>query len=154
MAQRKIDETPAKRISGFIAKFDPKIARQIRATRAALRKIFPAAFELIYDNYNFLVFGFCSAPRVSDCIVSLTANSKGLGLSFYWGSTLPDPHGLLQGSGSQNRFIRLDGPATLARPEVRALMKAATEQGKTPLPKSGKGATIVKSISATQRPRK
>ncbi len=154
MAQRKINETPAKQISGFIAKFDPKIARQIRATRAALRKIFPAAFELIYDNYNFLVFGFCSAPRASDCIVSLAANSKGLGLSFYWGSTLPDPHGLLQGSGNQNRFIRLEGPETLTKPEVRALTKAATEQAKTPLPKSGKGATIVKSISARQRPRK
>jgi len=148
-------ETEAKQIAGFIAKFDPKIARSIRATRAALRKNFPTAFELVYDNYNFLVFGFCSAPRASDCIVSLAANSKGLGLAFYWGSTLPDPHGLLQGSGSQNRFIRLPGgPATLAKPEVRELIEAAIAQAKTPLPKSGKGSTIVKSISAKQRPRR
>ena len=144
----------AEQISGFIAKFDPAIAKQIRATRIVLRKRFPTAFELIYDNYNFLVFGFCSTPRASDCIVSLAANAKGMILSCYWGSTLPDPHGLLHGSGTQNRFIRLERPATLAQPEVRALIDAAEEQGKVPLPLTGKGPTIVKSIAAKQRPRK
>jgi hypothetical protein len=144
----------AEQISGFIAKFDPSMAKQIRATRTALRKRFPTAFELIYDNYNFLVFGFCSTPRASDCIVSLAANAKGMILSFYWGSTLPDPQGLLQGSGTQNRFIRPEGPATLAQPEVRALIDAAEEQAKVPLPRTGKGSTVVKSIAAKQRPRR
>jgi hypothetical protein len=145
--------SPAKQIAGFIAKFDPKIARQIRACRSVLRKRFPAAIELVYDNYNFFVIGFCSTARSSDCIVSLVANAKGVGLSFYWGATLADPHKILQGSGNQNRFIRLPTSKTLSDPQVTALINAASAQAKTPLPSGTRGITIVRSISAKQRPR-
>jgi hypothetical protein len=153
-AQAKPLQSPDAQIAAFIAKFDPEIATKIRSLRTALRSQLPTAWELVYDNYNFLVFGFCSTPRASDCIVSLTANSRGVGLSFYYGSTLPDPHGLLQGSGSQNRFIRLESEATLALPEVQALISAAVDQAKSPLPAGGAGHTLVKSISAKQRPRR
>jgi hypothetical protein len=143
-----------KQLASFIAKFDPAVASQIRACRAILRKRFPTAVEIVYDNYNFFVIGFCSTARSSDCIVSLAANSKGVGLSFYWGATLPDPHNLLQGSGSQNRFVRLSTPQTLVDPNVSALIDAAVSQAKNPLPSTGRGVTIIKSISAKQRPRR
>ena len=144
----------AKQIAGFIAKFDRQIAKQIRACRATLRKRFPTANEIVYDNYNFFVIGYCSTARSSDCIVSIAANSKGLGLSFYWGATLPDPHKILQGSGTQNRFIRLPTPKTLSDPKVIALIDDAVAQAKTPLPIGTRGISIVKSISAKQRPRR
>ena len=147
-------ESPAKQIAGFIAKFDPKVAKLIRSLRMALRKRFPTAIELVYDNYNFLVFGFCTTERASDCLVSLAANAHGVTLFFYWGKTLPDPHKILQGGGNQVRWIRLEGAATLARPEVEALLSAAVAQAKSPLPAAGRGYTIVKSISAKQRPRR
>ena len=141
-------------LAGFLAKFDPRMAKLIRSVRARLRKRFPTAIEIVYDNYNFFVIGYSSTERPSDCIVSLAANSKGIVLSFYWGSTLPDPHKLLQGSGSQNRFIRLPSAATLAEPAVEALLAAAAAQSKTQLPFSGGGYLVIKSISAKQRPRR
>lgn len=144
----------AKQIAGFIAKFDPKIAKQILACRAVLRKRFPTANEIVYDNYNFFVIGYCSTERSSDCIVSIAANSKGVGLSFYWGATLPDPHKILQGSGNQNRFIRLPTPQALSDPKVTALINAAVAQAKTPLPTGVRGIAIVKGVSAKQRPRR
>jgi len=146
--------SPAKQVASFIAKFDLKMARFIRSTRAAVRKRFPTAVELVYDNYNFFVMGFCTTERASDCIVSLAANAKGVGLCFYWGAKLPDPHKILLGSGNQTRFIRLESAATLARPEVEALLKAAVAQAKSPLPATGRGCTIIKSTSAKQRPRR
>jgi Domain of unknown function (DU1801) len=144
----------AKQIAGFIAKFDPAVGKLIRSTRVALRKRFPTAIELIYDNYNFFVIGFCSTERSSDCIVSLAANAKGIDLMFYWGATLPDPDKLLQGSGKQNRFIRLKSAATLTEPQVEALLRAAVAQSKSPLPATGGGRTVIKSVSAKQRPRR
>jgi hypothetical protein len=146
--------SPAKQVAAFIAKFDPTVARVLRATRAALRRRLPTAIEQVYDNYNFLAIGFCTTERTSDCIVSLAASAKGVALSFYYGATLPDPEGMLMGGGNQNRFVRLDGAATLAQPAVVALVDAAVRQAKTPLPKAGRGYTMVKSVSVKQRPRR
>jgi hypothetical protein len=67
---------------------------------------------------------------------------------------LPDPHKILLGSGSQNRFIRLESAEALRRPEVEALISAAVAQSKTPLPSSRRGKLIIRSISAKQRPRR
>jgi Domain of unknown function (DU1801) len=145
---------PTKQLAGFIAKFDPKMGKLIRDVRQALRKRYPTANELVYDNYNFFVIGFCTTERPSDCMFSLAANAKGVGLSFYYGSTLPDPHKILMGGGSQNRFIRLPEVATLSKPEVIALLQAAVAQAKSPLPSTGGGNLIIKSVSAKQRPRR
>jgi Domain of unknown function (DU1801) len=144
----------SKQLAGFIAKFDPKIAKQIRSARQLLRKRYPAANELVYDNYNFFVIGFSTTLRPSDCMFSLAANAKGVGLSFYYGSTLPDPHNLLLGSGNQNRFIRLESAATLSKPEVTELLQAAVAQARAPLARSGRGQLIIRSIAAKQRPRR
>jgi hypothetical protein len=148
------DRSAEDQIAGFVAKFDPANAKTIRACRAALRKRFPTAFELVYDNYNFLVFGFCASEQPSDCILSLAAAANGVGLSFYRGASLPDPHKRLQGSGSQNRFVRLPEASVLSEPPVAALIDAAVAQSAKPMPKSGRGKTIIRSISAKQRPRR
>ena len=113
----------------------------------------PTANELVYDNYNFFVIGFCAAELPSDCIVSLAASAKGVALSFYYGSSLPDPDGILLGSGNQNRFVRLDSAATLDNRPSR-LISEAIARAKTPLPNTGRGRTIIRSISAKQRPRR
>ncbi|MGA3327127.1 MAG: hypothetical protein ABSF45_21895 [Terriglobia bacterium] len=147
-------ESPANQLAGFIAKFDPPMAKRIRSARLAVRKRFPTAIELVYDNYNFLAIGFSASERASDSIVSLAANAKGVGLCFIYGARLADPHKILLGSGNQTRFIRLESAATLAKPEVEALLRAAVAQAKSPLPATGRGYTVIKSISAKQRPRR
>ena len=145
--------SPAKQVAAFIAKFDPPVARLARASRAALRGRFPTAVELVYDNYNALAMGFGSTERTSDVIVSVAVYARGVNLYFIYGKGLPDPHGLLQGSGNQGRFVRLASAATLKAPAVAALLDAAAADAETPLPSTGRGYTIVKSVSAKQRPR-
>lgn len=147
-------ESPAKQLAGFVAKYDPAVGQLARATRAALRKRLPTAIELVYDNYQFLAIGFSATERASDCLVSLAISPKGVALSFYYGSSLPDPDGILLGSGNQNRYVRLDSAATLAVPAVEALIRSAMEKAMTPLPAIGRGHTVIKSVSATQRPRR
>lgn len=145
--------TPEAQLESFIEKFDPKDQAVLRAVRKALRKRLPTANELVYDNYNFFVIGYSPSERPSDTICSIAAAANGVGLSFYHGADLPDPHRLLRGSGTQNRFVRLESAATLQRPEVEALIAAAVKLAK-PLPASGKGKLIIRSISAKQRPRR
>ncbi len=145
---------PEAQLQGFIDKFDPKHQALIRAVRKALRKRLPTANELVWDNYNFFVLSYGATERPSDCIVTIAAAANGVGLSFYRGATLPDPHQVLLGSGTQNRFIRLESAETLARPEVEALISAAIAQAPKPLPAAGPRKLIIRSIAAKQRPRR
>jgi hypothetical protein len=137
-------------LARFIKKFDSKNAALIRSVRKVLRKRLPTANELVYDNYNFFVIGYCSAERPSDCILSIAAGASGVGLSFYNGAALPDPRKLLLSSGSQTRFIRIESVTTLTRPEVEELIAAAIAQAKSPLPGSGS----IRSISKKRRQRR
>src|SRR5881275_703322 len=77
----KIDITE-KKLTSFIDKFDPKHRRLIRSVRKELRKRFPTANELVYDNYNFFVIAYGPTERPSDCIVSIAAAANGVGLCF------------------------------------------------------------------------
>lgn len=146
--------TATAQLAAFIGRFEPSVATVIRGARARLRRELPTAIELVYDNYNFFVIGYCAEPRASTCIVSLAASTNGVALSFYYGATLPDPEKLLLGSGKQNRFVRLASAATLAQPGVQALIRAAVAQARVPLPATGRGALVIQSISAKQRPRR
>lgn len=94
------------------------------------------------------------SERPSDAVFSLAANAKGVGLHFLHGSSLPDPQGLLVGSGSQNRFLRIEDLSTLARPEVQDLFNAAEADADPPFLKTGGGKLIIRSISEKQRPRR
>jgi hypothetical protein len=151
---KRIAATVEEQLETFIKKFDTKNAALIRSVRKVLRRRLPTANELVYDNYNFFVIGYCSTERPSDCILSIAAAANGIGLSFYYGAKLPDPHKLLHGSGSQNRFIRIESVATLTGPEVEELIAAAVAQAERPLLGSGRGKLIVRSISKKQRPRR
>ena len=66
-----------KQLKSFIERFEPKHQALIRTTRRALRKRLPTAHELVYDNYNFFVIGYCSTERPSDCVISLAAGANG-----------------------------------------------------------------------------
>jgi hypothetical protein len=143
-----------RQLAAFIRKFSPIDQRLIRAVRNALRKRFPTANELVYDNYNFFVIGYSPTQRPSDAIVSMAARANGVGLCFIHGARLPDPNKVLLGSGNQTRFIRIDSPQILERPEIKALIAAALAQARAPFPVAGRGKLIIRSISAKQRPRR
>jgi hypothetical protein len=143
-----------KRLADFVAKFEPANAKLIRECRAEIRRLLPTATELVYDNYNFFVIGYSTTEHASDCILSIAATANGVGLSFYYGSSLPDPQHLLLGSGKQNRFVRLPSVEVLRSPGVLSLIGAAVAQTEPPLPKQGGGHTLIKSVSAKQRPRR
>ncbi|MSU22891.1 MAG: DUF1801 domain-containing protein [Opitutus sp.] len=147
-------KSPQVEIAGFIAKFTPEIATLTRALRAKMRQRLPDAVEMVYDNYNFLVFGFGPTERPSEAIFSIAAYARGVGLCFIHGAKLPDPKKLLQGSGKQTRFLKLPTDATLDEPAVQRLIASAIAHAPVPFDRTARRRLIIKSISAKQRPRR
>jgi hypothetical protein len=154
MAATANTPTPERQLSRFIAKFAPDVAALIRGARKKMRERLPSAIELVYDNYNFFVIGYGPSERAPEAIFSIAAQAKGVSLCFLQGAKLPDPKGVLRGSGNVVRNVRLESAATLDRPEVRAMMKVALERAKAPLDPKGSHRLVIKSVSAKQRPRR
>lgn len=143
----------ATQVESFIERFMPDIAGRVRAARAMLRNRLPGATELVYDNYNGLAIGYGPGDKTSELVFSLAIYPRNVLLYFLPGIGLPDPEGLLQGEGKLGRYFCLKDAALLEAPAIIALIGAALDQAKRPLPPVG-GQTIVKSISARQRPRR
>jgi hypothetical protein len=151
----RVDAATAERqLRAFIEKFGETDQRLIRAVRSAVRRRLPTANELVWDNYNFFVIGYSPTERPTDSILSIAARANGVGLCFIHGASLPDPKGLLLGSGRQTRFIRVESASELSHPDVEELIDAAISRAKKPLPASGRGKLVIRSIAARQRPRR
>jgi hypothetical protein len=143
-----------RQLRAFIAKFNADDQRLIRSVRTAVRRRLPTANELVYDNYNFFVIGYSPTERPSDSIISIAAKANGVALCFIRGASLPDPKGLLLGSGRQTRFIRVESARQVRQPDVERLIVAAISHAAKPLSPGGRGKLVIRSISAKQRPRR
>lgn len=144
---------PNAQLSAFIDKYSLEVATDMRRALLILQQRLPSASRLVYDNYNALVVGFSSSDKVSDIILSIAAYPRYVTLFFLKGVDLPDPHGLLEGSGSTVRSIRLQPIDLLDSRKVGEMIDAAVAKA-APLVASGAGPLIIKSISAKQRPRR
>jgi hypothetical protein len=140
-------------LNAFLARYSPEVAADARRALAFLVRRLPTAKRLVYDNYNALVVGFGTSEKVGDIILSIALYPRYVTLFFARGVDLPDPDGLLEGSGSQVRGVRLQPISRLETPGVGTLIDAAVARA-PPLPAAGEGPLIIKSISAKQRPRR
>ncbi len=141
-------------IAGFLAEYTADLRQQFKDARMRMRKLVPHGYELVYDNYNALVFGYAPNDRGGQALISIAGYPQWVTLFFLRGVALPDPTKRLQGEGSTVRGIRLDGPETLDEPDVRALLERAMRPNAAAFAAAPRLTTIVKSVSAKRRSRK
>src|SRR5437773_11437898 len=104
----------------------PEESREIAlAMRDWVWDLYPKCNELIYDNYNFLAFGWAPTERMSDIFCSIAVGTRGVIFGFMWGVKLDDPKGLLRGGGNQLSSLRAPDIGEFPKAEVRGLMKQA-----------------------------
>jgi hypothetical protein len=162
MARQKIGKavaatsahSPRTELESFIVRYTPDVAAEGRAALAKMRRLVPGAIELVYDNYNWLVVGFCPSERASDAVFSIVFTPRWITLCFLQnGPRLSDPEGLLRGSGKRVRSIRLESAKDLDSRPIQELITEALLRARVPI-EGKRGRTIIRSISAKQRPRR
>jgi hypothetical protein len=141
-------------IAAFIARFTPEVARDFRVARAHVRKLFPRGYELAYDNYNAFGCGYATTLLNSGVLVSVVAYPRWVSLFFFDARKLADTEGLLQGSGTKVRSIRLQPVALVKSRAVGALLRQAIAAHKSELAAAPCLSTRIKSIVAKQLPRR
>ena len=99
--------TAKAQLDAFISKYSPDVAKLGRAAIGRMRKLLPAAYALVYDNYNALAVGFAPSARTSAAIFSIVLYPRWVSLFLLKGAGLPDPHKRLSGSGNVVRHVVL-----------------------------------------------
>ncbi len=138
-------------LRGLIARFAPAHRRLVGAVRRSLRKRLPTAHELVYEYSSFLVISCSPNERGYEGVFAIRASADGVRLYFTRGKGLPDPEKLLQGSGSQTRYIPLEAGSTLSRPAVARLIDEAIARNRVPFARAGRGLVVIRSASARPR---
>jgi hypothetical protein len=143
-----------RQLASFIAKYSAEIGALARDIRTGMRGKYPAALELVYDNYNALAIGYGPTEKTSDAIFSIALYPRWISLFFLQAKGLPDPDRILKGSGSVAKHVVLPTADALDHPSVRALMDEAVARAKVPFTADAKHRLIIKSVSEKQRPRR
>ncbi len=147
-------DTPDPRIENFLEKYTPEIGGYFRDARLRLRKFFPRGFELVFDNYNALVFAISPTDQSSNAFISLAGYPRWITLFFLQGAILEDPTGLLEGRGKQVRSIRLKNSSDINTPEIEDLIAQAIHPYQSEFKMAPPLSTVIKSVVTKQRTRR
>ena len=146
--------SPEAAIEGFLAKYDPAIASQLRACRRTIRALVPRGFEMVYDNYNGLVFGFSPTERPSDALLSIVGYPRWVGLAFLQGARSPIPTACSKARAARSAACGCAPRGISTSPRSRALIARALAPEAGAFTAAPPLRTILKSVSAKQRPRR
>ena len=138
-------------LRGLIVKFAPAQQRLVGTMRRWLRKRLPTAHEVVYEYRDCFVVSCSPNEHGYEGVFGIRGSADGIRLYFNRGKELPDPAGLLQGSGGQTRWIHVEGAPTLARPAVVRLIDEAIARNRVPFARTGRGPVVVRSTSAKKR---
>src|SRR5215831_20265581 len=144
--------TPAAQLSAFLSRFSPEIVKLAKSCLTKLRRAFPGCYQLVYDYSNSVVVSFSASERGYEGIVAIAILP--LGVKLYLDKSLPDPKGLLEGSGSKVRSVTVKAASELDRGDINALIKAAIKQSGVTFPRTGSNPMVIKSESKKQKPKK
>ena len=119
----------------MLRRYDPAVRDLTVKLRAVVLREMAPCREFIYDaGYTVaLWYGFTERVMEGSCLIAVYG--KHVNLAFPRGSTLPDPHRLLRGSGKWMRHIQMKTPADISRPEIRDYLRfAIAEANDDPVP--------------------
>jgi len=123
---------------GYLASYDPHVARLALAVREVVLEEAPAAIESLAKGYAVSIgFSFTGRP-MKDGFCHVAVYSGHVNLGFNRGAMLPDPQGVLAGNGKLIRHISIHQESDLERPAVRRFLQAAIGQVSHERPKRGR----------------
>jgi hypothetical protein len=126
MAKKKKTVAPApERLLELLAARRPSMAPIVLALRDMVAREAPDATEMVYSVYA--VVDLFTFGRPSDAFIHIVAYEKHVNLGFNQGAMLPDPHGLIAGTGKKIRHIRIASQEDLKLP-LRLYIRAAVRQ--------------------------
>jgi hypothetical protein len=117
----------------IMAQASPETEALARRARALIEEVMPDVVEVPWPKQNIIGYGV-GPKKMSEHFCYIGVFKSHVNLGFYYGSELPDPESLLEGTGKQLRHIKISQREQLDNPAIRDLIVVASKY----LPKLGK----------------
>ena len=112
-------------VDTFLKGYPPPVRAIALRAREVILQVLPGATEKVYPGWKVIQYGAGADMRSVFAAISPQRERVNLGLAH--GTDLPDPHGLLEGSGKGIRHVKLTSPEAAAAPAVRQLVAGALQ---------------------------
>src|SRR5688500_7308982 len=114
---------PSTALRDFLGAYPPPVRTLASRARDEILKIDPDAVEKVWPGWK--VVGYGIGPWMAEMVVGVAPLKGRIGLYFARGTDLPDPDGLLEGSGKKGRNVPVEDASRLASRPLRALLRSA-----------------------------
>ena len=111
-----------KDIASLLAPYPPESQKLVQATRTFVLETVRPTVEQVDLKARVIGYGF--GTKYADMICSIMPTQAGVTLGIGWATQLPDPKGLLEGTGKVHRHVKLKQKSDLERPALKAVLKA------------------------------
>lgn len=109
--------------SDLFSAYSAGVQQIAAAARALLRELYPDAQEIVDAPSRIVAYG--SGSRYSELVFAIAPHKQHVNLMFARGAALPEPDGLLEGTGKLARHVKLRRVEDVANPKLRALIQRA-----------------------------
>lgn len=113
-------------LEDFLSNFAPPVRNLTLQLRDLVFEIDPEVIEQIDVPAHLLAYGYAKTYAHLMCVIILYQDYVNLG--FPRGVDLPDPEGLLEGTGKRARHVKIRGAPQVEAPEVAALIQASADE--------------------------
>ena len=108
----------------LIDSIDPTLRPICLRLRQIIAELHADCTEIVWMNQRIASYGV-GPKKMSEHYVYIAAHKAHVNLGFYYGTALPDPEGLLDGTGKHLRHIKLRRVAEAESPHIRRLIQEA-----------------------------
>ena len=112
-------------LDDFLVRYSPEIRGVVLNARALILTEMAGALEQVDPASGIIAYGY--GTKYADLICALAPFKNHVNLMFSAGASLPDPTGLLEGTGKKARHVRLVTLKDINNPAVTTLLRAAIQ---------------------------
>ena len=101
-----------------------EIARRLRDL---IIEVYPEVVEVPWPKQRIIGYGV-GPKKMSEHFCYIAAQREYVNLGFYYGADLPDPQGLLEGTGKKLRHIKVKDVEAVDQAAIRHMVQASLEE--------------------------
>jgi hypothetical protein len=143
--------SPKSQFTALLSRYSPESVALGKRCLTKLDRAVPGAVHLVYEYNHSVVISISPSEKGYEGFAALAIYPEEVRLYFQGGKDLPDPAGVLQGSGSKAKYVIVESASDLDKKDMQALLKAAIKHSGIAIPRTRASRMIIQSVQKNKK---